>query len=249
MCTLTIFSYEKDRSFLIAFNRDELKIRKIAYPPSFYEFRGIKQLYPKDAESGGTWIGINDLGFAFVLLNYNQKGLYKNYATNPVYLNKKSRGFIIPPLLEFSTETEILQAMKTLPYEQFSPFRLIFFNPHKQKIHALIYTGRGKKYREYCLPFFQASSGIGDLKMYPIRKRLFKEFLKNPTSSKQQIRFHHYYNKKKPSNGILMNRKLAHTVSQSFILLKEKKVYFHYKDVIQKKKYKYQMTLKTPIAL
>jgi uncharacterized protein with NRDE domain len=243
MCTLTILPY--NNKIFVGFNRDELRTRKTAIPPSFYVYNNIKMIYPKDANFGGTWIGANELGFLFFLLNYNQKNLYKNYFFNKAYKNKKSRGLIIPELLKLESEEQIHEYIQNFDYWNYSPFRLIFFNVNNLKVLQFIYSGRGKKTRCYSIPFFQASSGLGDQKIYPLRKKLFNTLLQNQPSIKKQIRFHHYRNKKNPLENIFVNRKLARTVSQTFILIENQQIMVHYLDHLNKKKHKYILNLKT----
>ncbi len=243
MCTLTIIPY--NNKIFVGFNRDELRNRKIAIPPSFYVDNNIKMIYPKDANFGGTWIGANELGFLFFLLNYNQKNLYKNYFFNKAYKNKKSRGLIIPELLKLESEKKIHEYLQNFDYWNYSPFRLIFFNVNNFNVLQFIYSGRGKKTRCYTIPFFQASSGLGDHKIYPLRKKLFNAFLQNQPSIKKQILFHDYKNPKNPLENIKVNRKLAKTVSQIFILIHHQKAIIHYYDLIQKKRLKYLLYLRT----
>lgn len=243
MCTLSIVPYYDYNALFIAFNRDEQKNRKIALPPEYYHFNSIKMLYPRDQQSGGTWIGINSLGFIFFLLNYNQKNLYKNFFINPAYKNKKSRGLIIPELLKSKSENEVIKKIYKLDYLNYSPFRLIFFHLKNYTVFQFIYTGRGIKVRQHKLPFFQASSGLGDHKIYPLRKKLFKFFLENNPTIRKQIKFHHYVDKNNPLASIKINRILAQTVSQTFILIQNQKIILHYYDLIKTQKNKYYLEL------
>ncbi|GIX43113.1 MAG: hypothetical protein KatS3mg129_2846 [Leptospiraceae bacterium] len=247
MCTLTIIPYNHLQKVFIGFNRDELKNRKVAIPPAIYNNNNIQMIYPKDANFGGTWLGLNEYGYFFFLLNYNQKNLYLNYYINPSYKNKKSRGLIIPELLQLKSKIEILNYIKNLDYYNYSPFRLIFFDKNENNIFQFIYTGRGKKVRYFQIPFFQASSGLGDYKIYPLRKKHYKNFLKNP-SIKKQIYFHNYIDSKNPESSIKINRKLSMTVSQTFILIKNKNIILHYYDLINQKKYKLNLSLKSTLS-
>ncbi len=243
MCTLTIVPY-KDL-LLIGFNRDELRFRKNATPPQIHIFQNVKAIYPIDANHGGTWLGCNEFGFFFFLLNYNQKNLYRNFYKNQAYKDKKSRGFIIQSLIFLDTEKKILDYINNLNYNEYSPFRLIFFNYHTKIIHQFIYTGRGKKFRQYFLPFFQASSGLGDYKIYPLRKKIFCNILHTKQNIKKQILFHEYQNPSLPLSNVKVNRILAKTVSQTFILIKDRKVIFHYRDCKKKLIFKNYLKLVT----
>src|SRR5262245_13352656 len=55
--------------FELFFNRDESRRRGRARPPERIELEGVRALAPVDADAGGTWIGVNQFGFALGLLN------------------------------------------------------------------------------------------------------------------------------------------------------------------------------------
>ncbi len=240
MCTLTILPYKEKREILIGFNRDELRNRKIAIPPQIYVKNNIKFFYPQDANFGGTWLGFNEYGFFFFLLNYNQKNLYKTYLFNKHYKNKKSRGFIIPDLLISTKKEEVLNNIMNLDYYNYSPFRLTFYYLKDHSVFQFNYTGRGIKIKNYHLPFFQASSGLGDHLIYPLRKKIFRKQLCNNKSIKNQFLFHEYQDPIDSNSNILVNRTAARTVSQTFIWIQYPKAIIHYRDRIQNIKHKYE---------
>ena len=68
MCTLT-FVPTTD-GYLVAMNRDELRIRPVARAPRIHTRNGVEALYPTEP-SGGTWIASNRYGNLLALLNWN----------------------------------------------------------------------------------------------------------------------------------------------------------------------------------
>lgn len=68
MCTLT---WKRDplAGLEVFFNRDELKTRPIAHPPSRHESGDFAFLSPRDPKGSGTWMLANDRGAVICLLN------------------------------------------------------------------------------------------------------------------------------------------------------------------------------------
>ncbi len=243
MCTLSIVSYQCEYPFIIiGFNRDELKSRSIAYPPNVYENNSIKMIYPVDSDFGGTWWGLNESGYLFFLLNYNIKNLYK-YTHHEFYNKKKSRGFIIPEFLKLTNREDIILQMKNLYCNEFAPFRFIFFDLNFSEIYLLIYNGKRTILKKFSPPFLQASSGVGDLVVFPGRKRKFDEF-KNLNQFYNQIRYHFYKQDKVKPLGVVIDTPFSHTVSQTFFYVIHNKITIHYYDRIKKNKFKFEFMIK-----
>src|SRR5687768_2764715 len=67
MCTLTWL--EQDDGYFVAFSRDERRSRAPGIGPKVFERAGVKWIAPIDAEAGGTWLAVNELGLTLALLN------------------------------------------------------------------------------------------------------------------------------------------------------------------------------------
>ena len=67
MCTVTFIA--RKNGFALGMNRDEKLARATARPPSIEEIGGRRALFPSEP-SGGTWIGVNDTGAGFALVNW-----------------------------------------------------------------------------------------------------------------------------------------------------------------------------------
>ena len=101
--------------FVLAMNRDEQKTRVTALPPARKRNGDRASLYPAEPD-GGTWIGVNDAGLCFALINWNEK---------PQARTDIGRGTIIPQLLSCATLDDAGEALAELALARINPFRLI----------------------------------------------------------------------------------------------------------------------------
>ncbi len=126
MCTLTFVPREQDNGYYFAMNRDESISRAAADPPAKFTFGEAVAIYPRDG-AGGTWIGANSHGLAFALLNWNdvpQAGAQKI----------RSRGCVIPALLQFGSSQAVEAALNRTDLKGVLPFRLIGVFPGEKTI-------------------------------------------------------------------------------------------------------------------
>jgi len=69
MCTMSFIP--KSTGYLIGMNRDERVSREQAVSPQIIAFGKLEAIHPREP-GGGTWIGANELGITFALLNQNK---------------------------------------------------------------------------------------------------------------------------------------------------------------------------------
>lgn len=67
MCTVTWLIDAE--GYTVFFNRDELKTRSHARPPTIRKQNGVNFIAPLDLDGGGTWIGVNEFGVTCSVLN------------------------------------------------------------------------------------------------------------------------------------------------------------------------------------
>src|SRR4051795_9445416 len=67
MCTVTFIA--RKNGYGLGMNRDEKLTRVKALPPTRQEINGRIALLPSEP-GGGTWIGVNDTGVTFALINW-----------------------------------------------------------------------------------------------------------------------------------------------------------------------------------
>ena len=123
MCTISFIP--KDNGYLIGMNRDERLARPSALPPRVTGAGTMEAVYPR-AEEGGTWIASNAQGVSFALLN-------RNAAPHPA-AKLRSRGEVIPALLEAGRLSEAAAQISSMDLRGILPFRLAGFFPGEQAI-------------------------------------------------------------------------------------------------------------------
>ncbi len=120
MCTLSFVA--KANGYLIGMNRDERLTRQVALPPQVTGAGTLEAVYPRE-DGSGTWIASNTLGISFALLNRNPLAAGAS--------KLRSRGEVIPALLESPGVREASAAMERMDLRGVLPFRLIGFFPRE----------------------------------------------------------------------------------------------------------------------
>jgi len=69
MCTLSFLP--KAQGFYLAMNRDEKRMRSIAFSPSIVDLATCRAILPREPK-GGTWIAVNDAGVCLALINWHR---------------------------------------------------------------------------------------------------------------------------------------------------------------------------------
>lgn len=121
MCTVTFIP--KPGGCLVAMNRDDLRSRPLALPPAVRRIEDALAIYPSEPE-GGTWIGVNDRGIVFALLNWHVR--------QPVKL--RTRGEVIPALLAADSLSAAGLLLRGMNLSGMLPFRLLGFSTREKKI-------------------------------------------------------------------------------------------------------------------
>ena len=121
--------------YTLLFNRDEQQSRAHGRPPRIVEDGGVRALAPEDAEAGGTWIGVNELGVTVCLLN-RQPGNVAS-ARSPVPRGRTSRGLLVASLLGAGSAAAVRSRVDDRDLSRFQPFTLVAIDPG----HAAIVLG------------------------------------------------------------------------------------------------------------
>ncbi|MCX7998321.1 MAG: NRDE family protein [Leptospiraceae bacterium] len=222
MCTALIFRDLQNSEFGLGFNRDESFLRRKGEKPHLYEVNGIKILMPLDGDHKGTWIGVNDVGDVYALLNL--------YEVKIVSIAKPiSRGLLVRNLLERKNSILDLNAEFL---KDFLPFRLIFFS--FEKTHLFTWDGKVLQHDIDAGNWkVFASSALHGKEAEKVRQETFeKNFLTRYNQNFLEIS-QLYLTCHIPEKGSLspcMHRDVAHTVSQTIIHIQNKTVNLYYKD-------------------
>lgn len=121
MCTLTWLFNNDSESYTLFFNRDELRTRKRALPPSLQQTHsGVNFLAPIDADAGGTWLAVNQYGLTICLLN--------NYmAKDPDGHTFKSRGEIVLALIDCHSIKAVEEKLLAMNLSCYRGFQVVIF--------------------------------------------------------------------------------------------------------------------------
>ncbi|HSK43471.1 MAG TPA: NRDE family protein [Candidatus Binatia bacterium] len=135
MCTLTFIP--KPQGYLLGMNRDERLTRETAFSPEAITASNISAVYPRES-GGGTWIGSNAAGITFALLNQNPGAQARE--------KERSRGEIIPALLESTRFPNAMRRFQHLYLHGMLPFVLVGIFPAEQIISQCQWDGNGLKF-------------------------------------------------------------------------------------------------------
>ncbi len=114
MCTASWL--KRGDSLLLFFNRDELRDREAALPPTARLDAGVGWVAPTDGRAHGTWIGATERGLALALLN-------RSDGNRPA--EAESRGRLIPTLVDVEDAEHLAARLARHRLERFAPFRLL----------------------------------------------------------------------------------------------------------------------------
>lgn len=164
MCTLTVFRDSK--GYVATMNRDERHDRGES-PPKTVDYDDIQIAYPIDAEAGGTWFGCNSCGVSAALLNsyHNQHGH-----------GVKSRGSLIPTVLQQGDFDAVVEATSKIDFSLFDAFHLVIIGP--KTLFSMHWDGERL---EKCLDsehgwFFLTSSSVDFPKVRNYREAFFRQW-------------------------------------------------------------------------
>jgi hypothetical protein len=124
MCTVTFIA--RECGYAIGMNRDEKLARPVALGPARYRIDGRSVLAPSEP-SGGLWIGANDGGATFALINWY--GVTARVESQPI-----SRGEIVKSALPLDSTGAVTRALTSLPLSRVNPFRLIGIIPSQKVV-------------------------------------------------------------------------------------------------------------------
>jgi hypothetical protein len=206
MCTVSIVAAPALVRLVV--NRDEQRTRPQAVEPCRHHLGTRHAVYPIDPIGPGTWVGVNDAGVAAALLNVTAVGRAASAGC-------RSRGLIVPAVLDSDSLEDAVARAIGLPSTAFSAFRLIIV--HRRRL-AVVRGGGGERPRVQGQilrdPLVFASSSLGDRLVEPLRQTLFADLsLRIPDPLAVQQRFHRHQWAGRPHLSVLMARQDARTVS------------------------------------
>jgi uncharacterized protein with NRDE domain len=223
MCTVSFIPV--GNKFYITSNRDEKLTRKTAFPPLIHEYSGVKMLFPKDADAGGSWIAAKENGDAAVILN----GAFISHVPDPPY--RRSRGLILIDILAYEKPAA---AFSKIILEDIEPFTVIVFE--NKSLFEFRWDGHekyGKRLSQH-QSYIWSSATLYDGMTVKKRELWFNDFLEKNRMPSQQtiINFHRFTGDGDAGNDLLMSRDgLYNTVSITSVELNGTKTKMQYLDL------------------
>jgi hypothetical protein len=233
MCTVSIVPLGD--GFRLMCNRDERIARPVAAPPSRVVVGGVDAIFPIDPQSGGTWIGVNEVGLAIALLNRtstdNRTPSYVGSAfrrtgdadvvsghTLTIGIGERSRGEIVPRLLAARDMSHFFDLVTTIRPVLYEPFRIVAVWRHD----VVIATADGARLdlalRHLTRPIAFTSSSLGDEIAERLRLPLFDALVapaKDPVVPQRVFHGHQWADC--PAFSVRMQRTDARTVSRASV--------------------------------
>lgn len=197
MCTVSWLFEEGGYS--IWFNRDELKTRSSAFPPSVRNVDGITFIAPRDPDGNGTWIGVNIRGFSCCLLNHYPFRHHPNK-------DGPSRGLITEAMLGCESQQNALSKLRGLPLANWRPFYLLLFQTGDAPL-LCTWNGTALTVAEPHLPL--TSSSFLPEEVLEARRRSFPVHPDDPSLDL----FHSSHVPERGPYSVCMHRPEAETVS------------------------------------
>lgn len=225
MCTVTLSLLpEFNKGFVLTSNRDEAPFRE-ALPPEFYMEEGIKMLYPKDKDSGGTWIGVSEKRRVICLLN----GGFDAHERETSY--RKSRGIVVKDLL---AAPDLDRNIDEYDLQRIEPFTIIAADWNSQlRFVELVWDGNRKHFKDLELTeHLWSSSPLYDSAMMEQRESWFKSFQKENTLTPENFwKFHHSAGIGDKNVDVVMDRGFVRTQSITQIINTSAETAMKFKDL------------------
>lgn len=205
-------------------NRDELRTRAPALPPTHRMLRGVTVLLPTDGEAGGSWIAVNDFAHTLALLNRWDDTPHD--VPGPFV----SRGLLVSELAPTAGPAEVDRALGRIQLELYRPFTLASVAPGEDP-RLFEWNGRVLDCVTVTEPgLLRASSGSDQARAERERGALFREAAVRPEGLNEAVLWalHRSHLPEKGPLSICMHRDEAVTVSLSLIMVSPRLVRFRY---------------------
>lgn len=217
MCTVSFLPLG-EKAFILTSNRDEAPGRAIEDWDQVVAETGETVYFPKDPESGGTWIAYSNYGRMVCLLN----GAFVPFKPEPPY--RMSRGKVVLRYFDFE---DFDSWRESFSLEGVAPHTMVIFDGHQ--FFESIWDGEKKHIRERS---FDEKGFWSSVTLYPQpvrewRKSLFEKWTAERDSFLQNeiMEFHQFGGKGDNQNDFVMNRdEVVKTLSITSIQVENNKI-------------------------
>lgn len=187
---------------------------------------------PIDPDSGGTWIGANAAGLVMTLLNVYHADTNTSARSSGGRI--RSRGEIIPLLLQHQTLDDATRAGLQLQMGEYPAFRLVMIDSHH--LAELISDGshiRVQSSHVIDRPLMFTSSGLGDAIVEGPRRELFNDMFANEGDlASVQDAYHTHTWPDRMHLSVQMTRAEARTVSRTTVELRDDTIQMSYVPIV-----------------
>lgn len=213
----------------MACNRDELRTRPAALPPSVHTLgNGRQAVWPEDPLGSGTWVGMNDAGLVATLLNGNPDDPEELRAIQMRLEQPMTRGNLVPAALTAERAIDALDAIQPLvAMDKLMPFHLVVTDGAELLSYRYSPSADSETSAEPIIQWFDldrprvfSSSGLGDEQVQQPRAELFNAMVIEAKSTdwlEQQAMFHRHQWDDRPEISVMTERDDARTVSHTII--------------------------------
>jgi len=223
MCTVT-FLARKD-GYVLGMNRDEKLTRAAGLPPARSAAGGRTLLYPSEP-TGGTWIGLNNVGATLALINWYS--VQTRLSENAI-----SRGEIVKSALPADSPVAVRHSLAEIPLHQLNPFRLIGAFPETQQLTEWRWDLNRLERREHRWGNgIWISSGFDEPGAQQTRRKVFREALREKSvgTIPWLRRLHSSHGPECGPYSVCMHRNDARTVSYTEIVVSEDSTTMSYRS-------------------
>jgi hypothetical protein len=208
-------------------NRDERKTRAVGLGARIERRGGVRFIAPVDAESGGTWIAVNEFGLSVCLLNgANLHGLESTFTPR----TPQSRGLLLRELIWAESASECALWLRQIDLRPFAPFTVLMLEPRETAIvawwdgHNSVIAAPG----DSCLPLTSSSYDPEG-----VRESRRKEFARRRAAAGRidaelLYEFHASHGGRADAYSPCMHRPDAETVSFSHVTVTRGEIRFFY---------------------
>ena len=221
MCTLSW--RQGDAGYELFMNRDELRQRLPARPPTRHLGATAAYLAATDGDAGGSWLAVNEHGLGVALLNRYDP------APRPEAERLRSRGLLVIELAGSTEEpAEVLKRLAGLDLTCYRPFTLVLCSPRESPL-AVAWNGL-----ELSPPWYPdqplASSSYDPQGIGAVRRQSARALLPPTPSREELLAFHRSHHPERGPHSPCMHRTNAVTVSFTWVQVTPEAVSMAYAD-------------------
>ena len=228
MCTISLVPHpDHANGFILTSNRDE-SLSRSAIPPRIEYHKDMKLFFPKDLQSGGTWVGVSEAKKCICLMN----GAEKPHERKASY--RKSRGVVVK---DFLASGRLKRYAENYNFEGIEPFTMIVVDwRNGLAFYELIWNEAKLKLRDLKLKeHIWSSSPLYSNEMHAKRKKWFEALKKAEGYTSSSLKsFHENAGEGDKITNLITDRGFLKTQSITQVKNASEGIKFWYKDLLEK---------------